>query len=88
MQDVKGQPSGMAKGALICGILSFIPPLSLVALILGIIDLVKISKQEAPEAGKKFDIIGIVLSVVVPVIFWTLISVLAIGCTAAMGGIY
>jgi len=79
----------MAKGSLICGILSIIPfagsALGLVAIILGIIDLVKISKGEAPEAGKKFDIAGIILGVVLQAVGWIIISVLLFTASAVMG---
>jgi len=90
MQDVKGQPSGMAKASLILGICSIIPFIGggagLAAIILGIIDLVKISKGEASEAGKKFDIAGIVLGVVLPIVWAVLFSVIwaVLWGTAAM----
>lgn len=77
MQDVKNGPSVMAKSSLILGICAIIPfvsgALGLAAIILGIIDLVKINKGEASDKGKKFDIIGIILGVVLPTISWIII---------------
>ena len=64
------RPSGLAKAALITGILSFIPGLSLAALICGIVDLVKIGNGLSGRRGKGMDIAGIVLSVIIPIIFW------------------
>jgi len=89
MQEVKDKVSGMSKASLICGICSIIPFVGsgagLAAIILGIIDLVKISKGEAGTAGKKFDITGIVLGVVLPVVVWIIIVAvwaIIIGSTA------
>ncbi|MDD3775980.1 MAG: hypothetical protein PHN32_00005 [Actinomycetota bacterium] len=88
MQDVKTGASGMSKGALICGILSIIPGASIAALVLAIIDLVKINKGEAGVEGRKFDIIAIILAVVLPPIFWTIITTLIWGCAAASAMTY
>jgi len=61
----------------------------LAAIILGIIDLVKISKGEAGAPGKKFDIIGIVLGVVLPWVLSMVIiaSVWGIAASAATGAL-
>ncbi len=72
MNDIaQDKPSGLSKAALITGILSFIPILSLVAIICGIVDLVRISNSQSGRRGKSMDIAGIVLAIVVPIIFWT-----------------
>lgn len=93
MQDVKttSGPSGMAKASLICGICSIIPfagfEPGLAAIILGIIDLVKISKGESDAAGKKFDITGIVLGVVLPwILSMIIIATFWAVAAAAIGG--
>ncbi len=92
VKKVEGAPSGMAKGSLILGIVSIIPFIGsaagLAAIILGIVDLVKINNGESPEAGKKFDITGIILGVVLQAIGWILVSVMFVACaagTAALG---
>jgi hypothetical protein len=71
--------SKLSKASLILGICSIIPglgwPLGLAAIITGIVDLVKISKNEAGQLGKKFDIIGIILGVIFPwVVYVILVS--------------
>jgi hypothetical protein len=91
MQDVKDTASGLAKGSLACGIAAIVPfigwALGLAAIIMGIIDLVKISKGESGNAGKKFDIIGIVLGVVLPWILSMIIIATVWGFAAsALGG--
>ena len=87
MQDVKSAPSGLAKGSLACGICAIIPfagwAIGLAAIIMGIIDLVKIKNGEAGANGKKFDIIGIILGVVLPWIFSMIIMVTVWGVAAA-----
>ncbi|MBA7510214.1 hypothetical protein ES705_02189 [subsurface metagenome] len=91
MQDVKNGPSVMAKSSLILGICAIIPlpfvnsALGLAAIILGIIDLVKINKGEASDKGKKFDIIGIVLGVVLPIISWSIISAIGVAIAGLSG---
>lgn len=84
MQDVKSGPSGLAKGSLICGICAIIPfagwASGLAAIILGIVDLVKIKNNESSPAGKKFDITGIVLGVVLP---WILSMIIIISVWGA-----
>ncbi|MBA7579363.1 MAG: hypothetical protein HQ569_09045 [Actinobacteria bacterium] len=89
MQDVKNGPSVMAKTSLILGICAIIPfisgALGLAAIILGIIDLVKINKGEASDKGKKFDIIGIILGVALPTISWIIISVVATAIAGLSG---
>jgi len=88
MQDVKSGPSGLAKGSLICGICSIIPfagwASGLAAIIMGIIDLVKIKNGESDAAGKKFDIAGIVLGVVLPWILSMIIIVSVWGVAMSM----
>ena len=63
-----GKASGMSKASLILGICTIIPFIGwapgLAAIIIGIIDLVKIKNKEAGEPGKKFDIMGIIFGVV------------------------
>jgi hypothetical protein len=91
MQDVQSAPSGMAKTSLILGICAIIPfagwALGLAAIILGIIDLVKVKNNESSPAGKKFDILGIVFGVVFPWIFSMIIIAVVWGAAfAAMGG--
>ncbi|MDD3521190.1 MAG: DUF4190 domain-containing protein [Actinomycetota bacterium] len=90
MNDVDlSKPSGMSKASLILGICSIIPfvgwGLGLAAIILGIIDLVKIKNKEAGEPGKKFDIIGIILGVILPWIFSMII--ISLITSAAMGAL-
>ena len=89
MQDVKNGPSVMAKSSLILGICGIIPfvsgALGLAAIILGIIDLVKINKGEASDKGKKFDIIGIVLGVVLPTISWIIIYAIGFAIAGLSG---
>ena len=87
MQDVKSAPSGLAKGSLACGICAIIPfagwAIGLAAIIMGIIDMVKIKNGEAGVNGKKFDITGIILGVVLPWIFSMIIMVTVWGVAAA-----
>jgi hypothetical protein len=68
MQEVKVKASGLSKGSLICGILTIIPfagiAFSLAAIILGIVDLIKIKNGKSSVSGKKLDITGIVLGIV------------------------
>jgi hypothetical protein len=91
MQDVKDTASSLSKGSLACGIAAIVPflgwALGLAAIIMGIIDLVKISKGEAGQPGKKFDITGIVLGVVLPWILSMIIIATVWGVAAAsLGG--
>ena len=69
----QNKASGLAVASLICGIFSFIPGASLAALITGIIDLVKIGNGQSSPKGKVMDIIGIILAIVMPILFWTII---------------
>ena len=94
MQDVKNQASGLSKASLACGICAIIPFVGtasgLAAIIMGIIDLVKVSKGEAGAAGKKFDITGIILGVVFPIVMWvilwvTIFAVMLGGLGTALG---
>jgi len=82
--------SGLAKASLITGIFAFIPGCSLAALICGIIDLVRINNGQSSRKGKGFDIAGIVLAVVMPIIFWTVIwsAILGAGALALRGVAY
>ena len=72
MQDVKKKASGLAKGSLICSIFAIIPfigfAFSLAAIIMGIIDLVNIKNGKSSVHGKKLDITGIILAVILPII--------------------
>ena len=91
MQDVKNGRSVMAKTSLILGICAIIPfisgALGLAAIILGIIDLVKINKGEASDKGKKSDIIGIVLGVVLPTISWIIIWIIIYAIGVSVWGL-
>jgi hypothetical protein len=81
--------SGMSKASLILGICALIPfvgwALGLAAIIIGIIDLIKIKNKEAGEPGKKFDIMGIIFGVVFPWIFSMII--ISVITSAAMGAL-
>ncbi|MBN3039504.1 MAG: DUF4190 domain-containing protein [Candidatus Omnitrophica bacterium] len=67
---------GMAIAALICGILGLIPPLSLIAVILGVVALNKINKDKDNLKGQGLAISGIVLGVVT-IMLLPVISILA-----------
>lgn len=89
MNDVDlSKHSGMSKTSLTLGICAIIPfvgwALGLAAIIIGIIDLVKIKNKEAGEPGKKFDITGIILGVVLP---WILSMIIIITVWGAAFGI-
>ena len=77
----------MAKGSLACGICAIIPfagwAIGLAAIIMRIIDLVKIKNGEAGVAGKKFDITGIILGVVLPWVLSMIIIISVWGVAAA-----
>jgi hypothetical protein len=68
MQDMNKKASGLSKGSLACGILTIIPfagiAFSLAAIIMGIVDLVKIKNGKSSASGRKMDIAGIVLGLV------------------------
>ena len=83
----QNKASGLAVASLVCGIFSFIPGASLAALITGIIDLVKIGNGQSSPKGKGMDIAGIILAVVMPIIFWTVIwgSIMA---AVGFGGLF
>jgi hypothetical protein len=78
MKEVKSKASGLAKGSIACGICTIIPfagfAFSLAAIIMGIVDLVKIKNGKSGVTGKKLDITGIVLAVILLpaslVLFW------------------
>ncbi|MEI7616078.1 MAG: hypothetical protein WCJ54_05125 [Actinomycetota bacterium] len=86
MNDVNlGKASGMSKASLILGICSIIPfagyASALAAVILGIVDLVKIKDKKAGTPGKKLDIAGIILAVILP---WVLVIIM----TSIFGAAY
>jgi hypothetical protein len=80
MQDVKVKASGLSKGSLSCGILTIIPfagiAFSLAAVIMGIVDLVKIKNGKSSVSGKKMDIAGIVLGLVLLPISILIVSII------------
>jgi len=91
MNDVDlSKPSGMSKASLALGICALIPfagwAIGLAAIITGIIDLVKIKNNEAGAPGKKFDITGIVLGVILPWIF-SMIIIAAVWGTVLFGAL-
>ena len=91
MNDVDlSKPSKMSKTSLTLGILAIIPfvgwALGLAAIIVGIVDLVKIKNKEAGEPGKKFDITGIILGVILPWILSMIIMVAVWGAAFGMLG--
>jgi len=81
--------SKLSITSLILGICSIIPgagwALGLAAIIVGIVDLVKINKNEAGKSGKKFDIIGIILGIIFPWIVYVIL--VATGSAAVMAAI-
>jgi hypothetical protein len=87
MQDVKEKASGVAKGSLICSIFAIIPfigfAFSLAAIIMGIIDLVKIKNGKSSVHGKKLDITGIILAVILPIVGIILFYIVAVFSLAA-----
>jgi hypothetical protein len=90
MQDVKRKASGLAKGSLICGICTIIPfvgsAFSLAAIIMGIIDLVNIKNGKSGVPGKKLDITGIILGIIlIPISFILLWLVIGGGAFAISG---
>jgi hypothetical protein len=90
MQDIKSKASGLAKGSLICGICTIIPfagsMFSLAAIILGIIDLINIKNGKSGLPGKKLDIAGIILAVIlIPISFILLWLVIGGGALAISG---
>ena len=91
MQDVKRKASGLAKGSLICGICTIIPfvgsAFSLVAIIIGIIDLVNIKNGKSGVPGKKLDITGIILAVILLPISFILLWLVIGGGALAMSGL-
>ena len=82
MQDLKEKDSGLAKGSLICSIFAIIPfigfAFSLAAIIMGIIDLVNIKNGKSSVHGKKLDITGIILAVILPIIGIILFYIVAV----------
>ena len=86
MNDVDlSKASGMSKASLILGICAIIPmagyAIGLAAIIIGIVDLVKIKDKKAGAPGKKLDITGIILGVILP---WVFVIIL----TAIFGAAY
>ena len=93
MQDVSRKASGLSKGSLICGICTIIPfigiAFSLAAIIMGIVDLVKIKKGKSSVSGKKLDITGIVLGLVLlPIAIFILSIFIGIFVMAASTGTF
>jgi len=93
MQDVKRKASGLSKGSLICGICTIIPfvgvAFSLIAIILGIADLVKIKNGKSSTSGKKMDIAGIVLGLVLlPIAIFALSIIVGSFVMAAATGTF
>jgi hypothetical protein len=90
MNDVDlSKASGMSKASLALGICAIIPmagyAIGLVAIILGIVDLVKIKDKKAGAPGKKLDITGIVLGLILPWVY--AIIMMAIFGVAYLGAI-
>jgi hypothetical protein len=88
MQDVTKKASGLSKGSLACGILTIIPfagiAFSLAAIIMGIVDLVKIKNGKSSASGRKMDIAGIVLGLVLlPIAIFILSIIIGIFVMAA-----
>jgi len=77
--EVESTPSGLAIGSLACSIISITPfvgwAIGLAAIIMGIIDLDNIRNFKAGIRGKKFDITGIILGLILP---WILSMVIII----------
>ena len=93
MQEVNKKASGLAKGSLACGILTIIPfagiAFCLAAIIMGIVDLVKIKNGKSGTSGKKMDIAGIVLGLVLlPVAIFIFSIVTGIFVMAASTGTF
>jgi hypothetical protein len=93
MQDLNKKASGLAKGSLACGILTIIPfagiAFSLAAIIMGIVDLVKIKNGKSSASGRKMDIAGIVLGLVLlPIAIFILSIVTGIFVMAASTGTF
>jgi len=93
MQDLNKKASGLAKGSLACGILTIIPfagiAFCLAAIIMGIVDLVKIKNGKSGASGKKMDIAGIVLGLVLlPLALFILSIVTGIFVMAASTGTF
>jgi hypothetical protein len=93
MQDVKVKASGLSKGSLICGILTIIPfagiAFSLAAIIMGIVDLVKIKNGKSSLSGKKLDITGIILGfVLLPIAIFIFIIIIGSIMMAGSTGIF
>ena len=91
MQDAKIKASGLSKGSLACGILTIIPFIGiafcLAAVIMGIVDLVKIKNGTSGTSGRKMDIAGIVLALVLLPIAAFILSIIVgiFAATAATG---
>jgi hypothetical protein len=93
MQDVNKKASGLAKGSLACGILTIIPfagiAFCLAAIIMGIVDLVKIKNGKSGSSGKKMDVAGIVLGLVLlPITIFMLSIITGIFIMAASTGTF
>jgi hypothetical protein len=93
MQEMNKKASGLAKGSLACGILTIIPfvglAFSLAAIIMGIVDLVKIKNGKSSASGRKMDIAGIVLGLVLlPIAIFILSIITGIFVMAASTGTF
>ena len=77
-------PSGLAIAALITGLLG----MSIVPIILGAIDLSKIKRGEASQAGRGFDIAGIVLGAIWTVVWLVMAIVMAVVGSGLLFNIY
>lgn len=93
MKEVKSRASGLAKGSIACGICTIIPfagfAFSLAAIIMGIVDLVKIKNGKSGISGKKLDITGIVLAVILLpisiVLFWIFTGIIIAAGNSGIG---
>ena len=73
---VQGKQQGLAIAALVGGLLSFpIPPLSLVAIILGAVAMNQADRDPATYGGKGMAVAGLVLGIIVAVFWLLLLSV-------------
>lgn len=68
-----GPQQGMAVGAFVCGLVGFaIPPLSLVAVILGAVAMSNADRDPRSHGGKGLAVAGLILGIIVGV-FWLLV---------------
>ena len=93
MKEVKSKASGLAKSSIACGICTIIPfvgiAFCLAAIIMGIVDLVKIKNGKSSSSGKKMDIAGIVLGLVLlPIAIFILSIIIGIFVMVASTGTF